>query len=211
LPQTGAVTSSGFKDSRITGKLEAFLKLAGAYSVECHRDVALARELGFTGEALPVIPNAGGLSKADLSLPLLEPDKRKTIALKGCHGWAGRATVSLEAVREVAEELGQYQFVVYSANRLVIKLANQVAKKTGLDSLDHAKRSLSHQQVLEMFAKSKIYVGLSESDGIGTSILEAMAMAAIPVQTSIAHCDEWFKDSGVAVREITIQSIKTTI
>jgi len=192
-------------------KLEALLKLADAYSAECHRDVALAIELGFTGEALPVIPNAGGFSKADLSLPLLPPDKRKTIALKGYHGWVGRAKVSLEAVRELAEELGQYQFVVYSANRSVIKLAKQVAKETGLDITAHAKGSLSHQQVLELFAKSKIYVGLSESDGISTSMLEAMAMGAIPVQTSTACCDEWFQDSGVAVREITVQAVKTAI
>jgi len=192
-------------------KLEALLKLADAYSAECHRDVTLARELGFTGEALPVIPNAGGFSKADLSMPLLPPDKRKTIALKGYHGWVGRAKVSLEAVRELAAELGDYKFVVYSANKSVIKLARQVGHETGLDITAHAKGSLSHQQVLELFAKSKIYVGLSESDGISTSMLEAMAMGAIPVQTSTACCDEWFKDSGVAVREITVRSVKTAI
>jgi hypothetical protein len=192
-------------------KLEALLKLADAYSAECHRDVALAKELGFTGEAMPVIPNAGGFSKADISLPLLPPDERKTIALKGYHGWVGRAKVSLEAVRELAEELRGHKFVVYSANRSVIKLAKQVAKETGLDITAHAKGSLSHQQVLELFAKSKIYVGLSESDGISTSMLEAMAMGAIPVQTSTACCDEWFRDSGVAVREITVQAVKTAI
>jgi len=192
-------------------KLEALLKLADAYSAECHRDVALARELGFTGEALPVIPNAGGFSKAALSMPLLPPDKRKTIALKGYHGWVGRAKVSLEAVKELAEELGDYKFVVYSANKSVIKLAKQVARETGLDITAHAKGSLSHQQVLELFAKSKIYVGLSESDGISTSMSEAMAMGAIPVQTSTACCDEWFKDSGVAVREITLDAVMTAI
>jgi len=192
-------------------KLQALLKLADAYSAECHRDVALARELGFTGEALPVIPNAGGFSKTDLSMPLLPPDKRKTMALKGYQGWMGRAKVPLEAVIEMAEELSDYKLVVYSANRSVIKLASKVAKETGLDITAHAKGSLSHQQVLELFAKSKIYVGLSESDGISTSMLEAMAMGAIPVQTSTACCDEWFKDSGVAVREISVQAEKTAI
>jgi glycosyltransferase involved in cell wall biosynthesis len=70
---------------------------------------------------------------------------------------------------------------------------------------------MSHKQVLEMFAISKIYVGLSESDGISTSMLEAMAMGAIPVQTSTACCDEWFGDSGVAVHEITISAVKDAI
>jgi glycosyltransferase involved in cell wall biosynthesis len=62
-----------------------------------------------------------------------------------------------------------------------------------------------------MFARSKIYVGLSESDGISTSMLEAMAMGAIPVQTSTACCDEWFGDSGVAVHEITVPAVKNAI
>jgi glycosyltransferase involved in cell wall biosynthesis len=70
---------------------------------------------------------------------------------------------------------------------------------------------MSHKAVLEMFAKSKIYVGLSESDGISTSMLEAMAMGAIPVQTSTACCDEWFGDSGVAVREISVPAVKVAI
>ena len=68
-----------------------------------------------------------------------------------------------------------------------------------------------HQRVLELFAKSKIYVGLSESDGISTSILEAMAMAAIPVQISTACCNEWFKDSGVEVTEISVDAVKSAI
>lgn len=64
--------------------------------------------------------------------------------------------MSLEALREMAEELGEYRFVFYAANRSVIKLARQVAKETGLDISPHAKGALSHQQVLELFAKSKI-------------------------------------------------------
>jgi len=70
---------------------------------------------------------------------------------------------------------------------------------------------MSHKQVLEMFAKSIIYVGLSESDGIRISMLEAMAMGATPVQTSTACCDEWFGDSGVAVRYIIVPATKAAI
>jgi glycosyltransferase involved in cell wall biosynthesis len=187
------------------------LQLADAYSAECERDVVLARNLGFTGQAMPVIPNAGGFSEADFEIPRLAPSERKTIALKGYHGWVGRAKVSLEAVREMSEELQGYQIVVYSANRSVLKLARQVSKQTGLEITAFGKGAMSHTQVLEMFAKSKIYVGLSESDGISTSMLEAMAMGAIPVQTSTACCDEWFGDSGVTVQEITVPAVKDAI
>jgi hypothetical protein len=42
-------------------------------------------------------------------------------------------------------------------------------------------------------------------------MLEAVAMGAIPVQTSTACCDEWFGDSGVAVHEITVPVVKNAI
>ena len=75
----------------------------------------------------------------------------------------------------------------------------------------NGKGALSHQKMLEVFAQSKIYVGLSESDGISTSMLEAMAMGAIPVQTSTACCDEWFLETGVAVHEISVPAVKDAI
>ena len=192
-------------------KLQKLMKLADVYSAECERDVVLARNLGFTGQAMPVIPNAGGFSEADFAIPRLALSERKTIALKGYHGWVGRAKVSLEAVREMSEELQGYKIIVYSANRSVLKLAKQVSKQTGLEINAFGKGAMSHKQVLEMFTQSKIYVGLSESDGISTSMLEAMAMGAIPVQTSTACCDEWFGDSGVAVHEITVPAVRDAI
>jgi hypothetical protein len=113
--------------------LRKLLKLADVYSAECERDVALARNLGFTGQDMPVIPNAGGFSEADLAIPRLALGGRKTIALKGYHGRVGRAKVALEAVREMSEELHGFQIVVYSANRSVVKLAKQVSEQSGLE------------------------------------------------------------------------------
>jgi hypothetical protein len=126
-------------------------------------------------------------------------------------GWLGRAKVSLEAVREMSEELHGFQIVVYSTNRSVVKLAKQVSKQRGLKIEVFAKRAKSHKQVLEMLAKASIYVGLSESDGISTSMLETMAMGAISVHTSSACCDEWFGASGDAVGEITVPVVERAI
>ncbi len=192
-------------------KLQQLLSVADFYSCECNRDVALAKSLGFQGHVMPVIPNAGGFSKELLSkqVPLLAD--RKVIAIKGYHGWVGRAKVALEAVEAIASDLKVYRLVVYSANRGTIKLAKHVAKRTGLDITIFGKGKLSHNQVLELFASAKIYVGLSLSDGISTSLLESMAMGAIPVQTATACCDEWFTDSGVKVTEITTEGVQKAI
>ena len=192
-------------------KLAQLLKTADYYSCECNRDVALAHSLGFQGHVMPVIPNAGGFSREvlDQKVPLLQD--RRVIAIKGYHGWVGRAKVALEAVEAIAGDLQAYRLVVYSANRGTIRLANQIARRTGLDITVFGKGKLSHNQVLELFASAKIYVGLSLSDGISTSLLESMAMGAIPVQTSTACCDEWFTDSGVKVTEITVPKVQEAI
>jgi len=192
-------------------RLERLLSIADAHSSECERDVALAKDLGFKGQVMPVIPNAGGFTEADLTMPRLTAVQRKTIALKGYDGWVGRAKVSIEAIRSMALELHGHEIVVYSANRSVLKLAKKVERETGLSIKANGKGKLTHKQVLELFARSRIYIGLSESDGISTSMLEAMAMGAIPVQTSTACCDEWFQDSGVAVHEISVPAVVDAI
>ena len=192
-------------------KLEQLLKTSDYYSCECNRDVALAKSLGFQGHVMPVIPNAGGFWKEVMDQQVSLLRDRKVIAIKGYHGWVGRAKVALEAVEAIAADLKSYRLVVYSANRGTIKLAKQISSRTGLDITVFGKGKLSHNQVLELFASAKIYVGLSLSDGISTSLLESMAMGAIPVQTATACCDEWFTDSGVKVTEITAKKVQAAI
>jgi len=173
--------------------------------------VALAKSLGFQGQVMPVIPNAGGFAKDLLDKPVPALAERKVIAIKGYQGWVGKAKVALEAVEVIAEQLQGYRLVIYSANRGTIKFARQIANRTGLDITIFSKGKLSHDQVLELFASAKIYVGLSLSDGISTSLLESMAMGAIPVQTASACCDEWFSYSGVKVTEITSEGVQKAI
>ena len=43
--------------------------------------------------------------------------------------------------------------------------------------------NLGHEEVLKLLSESEIYIGHSLSDGISTSMLEAMAMGAVPIQT----------------------------
>jgi glycosyltransferase involved in cell wall biosynthesis len=192
-------------------KLQQLLGISDFYSAECERDVRLAKDLGFKGTALPVIPNAGGFAGELLSKPSVPSVDRKVIAIKGYEGWVGRAITALKAVEQILSELAGYELEVYSANQKTIGYAKQVARRTGLSIKIHPKGALSHSQVLDLFSRSKIYVGLSESDGISTSLLEAMAMGAIPVQTSTACCDEWFGDSGVPVRSIDVDTVAQAI
>jgi glycosyltransferase involved in cell wall biosynthesis len=192
-------------------KLQQLLSVADYYSCECNRDVALAKRLGFQGHVMPVIPNAGGFSKELLSkhVPLLS--ERKVIAIKGYHGWVGRALTALDAVQRLAPELGEYRIVFYSCNKITAKKIERLSKNSSLKVTAHRIGALSHENMMELFSESKLYVGISLSDGISTSLLESMAMGAIPVQTATACCDEWFTDSGVKVTEITTEGVQKAI
>ena len=192
-------------------KLERLMAVSDYHSAECARDLGLAAQLGFNGVFMPIIPNAGGLPADVLCRELTPSASRKYIAIKGYDGWVGRAKVAVEAIAGMASELSDYELVIYSANQATRRKARAVESMTGLRFSLNRKGALTHLEVLDLFAKSKIYVGLSESDGISTSLLEAMAMGAIPVQTATACCDEWFGDTGVAVKQINVRSVQDAI
>lgn len=192
---------------RHRAQLRALLARADLYSCECLRDVKLARDLGFTGGVLPVIPNSGGFTNEQLSSAINAPSSRTVLAVKGYWGWAGRANIALHALESIADEVRKFDIVVYSANLRTKVLASQVRIRSGLRVRTLSKGALSHKQMLELFSKSKVYVGISLSDGISTSLLEAMAMGAIPVQTSTACCNEWFTDTGVAIENLDVNEV----
>jgi hypothetical protein len=86
-------------------KIQRILDRANLYSAECQRDYLLARNFGFDGVELPLGPNTGGVELAGGGLDFQAPSKRKTIAIKGYHGWVGRALVALDAVESLHREL----------------------------------------------------------------------------------------------------------
>ena len=196
---------------RHQARLRQLLKLADTYSCECHRDAQLARNLGFTGEIMPIFPNAGGFPLQKLKRPVPHLPERNTIAIKGYQGWVGRAAVALRGIEIIAESLQDYDIEIYSCNRVTRKLAAKIQRASGLRITCWQKGALSHDQMSDLFERAVIYVGISESDGISTSLLEAMAAGAIPVQTSTACCDEWFTDTGVRVNTISPDAVAEAI
>jgi hypothetical protein len=176
-------------------KIKKLLARADRYSAECNRDVELAKKYGFTGEVMPVVPNAGGFTEAQLNRPLTPTAERKVIAIKGYEGWVGRASVAVEALYSLTKELADFKIVFYSCNAKTIRLVKKLKRKTGLNIEWHGKGELAHKEMLELFASARINVGISLSDGISTSLLEAMAMGAFPIQTSTACVDDWFDSS----------------
>ena len=48
--------------------------------------------------------------------------------------------------------------------------------------------------MLRLFAAARCYLGVSVSDAISTSMLEALAMGAFPIQTNTSCCEEWIEN-----------------
>jgi glycosyltransferase involved in cell wall biosynthesis len=194
-------------------RIKRLLARADRYSAECNRDVELAKKYGFTGEVMPVFPNAGGFTEEQLSRPLIPTADRKVIAIKGYEGWVGRASVAVQALYSLTNELADYKIIFYSCNAKTIRLVKKLKRKTGLNVEWHGKGELAHNEMLDLFASARIYIGISLSDGISTSLLEAMAMGAYPIQTSTACVDDWFDPlkNGVRLESIIASEVSVSI
>lgn len=175
-------------------RVRAVLSSCDYYSCECERDVGLARGLGLTGKVLPVVPNGGGfdLGRAAQFRQPGPTSSRRLILLKGYQGWAGRALVGLRAIHLCAEKLHGYRVAVFSAGEDVEIAAELVSQSTGIpiEVVPHC----SHEDMLRLFGSARVYLGLSISDAISTSMLEAIVMGAFPIQSCTACADEWLED-----------------
>lgn len=177
--------------------LTQLLKQATHYSCECQRDIELAESLGFNGTVLPVHPNAGPISPSEIERGHTSklPSERKKILIKGYTGFVGRADLALKACAEIANLLAGYEIIVYSSDIKSRRIAGKLSRKHGLSIKTYAKHQLSHSEMLELFRQARIYIGISESDGISTSLLDAMASGAFPIQTDTSCANEWITDA----------------
>ena len=190
-------------------RIKSVLERADRYSAECERDVQLALGYGFKGEVLPVIPNAGGIPEKYAQMEVLPPSGRKLIMIKGYDGWVGRATLAVKALPLIKDQLEGFEIVFYSCNGKTIRAIQKMSSESGIEVTAYPKKKLSHSQMMEMFSRALIYVGVSLSDGISTSMLEALAMGAHPVQTSTACTNEWFTGGhqGTVIGKVELATV----
>lgn len=173
-------------------RIRSILAQCDYYSCECRRDVELARSMGLRGKVLPVLPNTGGFDLA-AAAPLRasgQTSQRRVIALKGYQHWAGRGLVGVRALERCADLLGGYEVVVYSATDDVRLAAELFAAKTGVKTTVMA-GGAPHREILALHGRARVSLGLSISDAISTSFLEALVMGSFPVQSDTSCACEW--------------------
>jgi len=172
-------------------RVRAVLAACDYYLCECQRDVDLAIALGLRGNVLPTLPAHGGL---DITVVRRvrgseHPSSRRVILVKGYQSFSGRALVALRAVALAAEALKGYQVRVFSASADVEIAAEILAVDAGVDI--RVLPRCGHEEFMSHIAQARIVVGLGISDGLPSSLVEAMALGAFPIQSSTSCVGEW--------------------
>ncbi len=181
-------------------RISALLAKSDFYSAECSRDIELARLHGFRGTTLPVFPNSGGIDTKELDATgLINLRDRGLILVKGYHGWAGRALVALHALAQIRDALSGFRVIFFSTSA-VVKILVSISPIRRLATC-LPKGSMSHEEMLSLMGQARIYLGLSKTDGISTSAIEALSRGAFPIQSSTSCLNEWIRD-GVTGRLI---------
>ena len=169
------------------------LSEADYYSCECKRDVDLAILHGFSGVQLIPGPNFGVALPPSLTQPPL--DLRQTIALKGYSSFVGRAHHLLFAWALINPKLDGARLEIYSASLLVRLLSKLIElRNRSLAVITYPHGTLSSNDMWELLARSRVYVGFSASDGLPASLHEALLSGAIPMQTNSACTDDLKKE-----------------
>jgi glycosyltransferase involved in cell wall biosynthesis len=123
------------------------------------------------------------------------------------------ADIALESLAQVGSEILNFEIVVYSTDPKTRRIIRRLKKTTNLNIRAIAKHGMSHEQMLQLFSSARIYIGISRSDGISTSLLEAMSTGCFPIQTSTSCASEWITDglSGFLVDHEDIKQIASAI
>ncbi len=176
-------------------KIRAVMAACDYYHCECRRDVGLAREFGFEGEAMPVFPVTGGF-EVERMRALRQtgpPSSRRRVVLKGYQNWAGRSLVGLRAIELCADLMRGYRVTMYLAQPDVVLAAELLSRKTGIP-VECESGQWTYEDILRMHGSARASIGLSISDAISTSLLEAMIMGSFPIQSHTGCGDEWVRN-----------------
>lgn len=180
-------------------RLAKVLQAADYYWCECHRDVELAKSWGFPAERiLPIVPVCGGfdLAQADTLRAAGPTAQRRMITVKGYQDWAGRALVAFQALRLCADLLRDYRISVYTGGRdpEPVRIAGELLSQDLDVPVSFVPPRTPHETMLRLHGQSRISIGLSISDSIAISLLEAMLMGSFPIQSNTGAAYEWIED-----------------
>jgi glycosyltransferase involved in cell wall biosynthesis len=147
---------------------------------DCARDFELAKQLGFKGTPVGVIPGGGGFKLNEFE-PFKKPlNERKIILVKGYEHTFGRGLNVVKALQLLVTKLQDVEIVVFGAHENVINYIQE----NNLPFKYYSRQELLNIDILKLMGASFIYIGNSISDGMPNTLLEAIIMGAFPIQSN---------------------------
>lgn len=177
----------------LSKKIKQVLHRVDYLHTDCQRDYFLAKQFGFTGKHVGIIPGGTGYKLQELEPFKLPIEERKIILVKGYEHHLGRGLNVIKALQAIQHEIQNYTVVVFGAHP---KVMDYIASHQ-LDFIVYDRHGLSHQRLMELMGKSLVYVGNSISDGMPNTLLEAIVMGAFPIQSNPGGVTEEIVVNGI--------------
>lgn len=206
-----SLSTEGLVNRDHSEEIKQVLSWTDILTAERYSESVDAERLGFTGKFVAPVYITVGIRTHELDGSIEPPSSRSQIIIKGYQHDAGRALNALEAIRKISAKLIDYEVVIYSAAESVRIQAELISFETGIRI--RVLPRVSQGEILKEFSRSRIYIGLSISDGLSTSMVEAMSMGCFPIQSEHSSASLFLQDgiSGFIVNPWAIAEIAEKI
>jgi glycosyltransferase involved in cell wall biosynthesis len=185
-------------------RIESLLPKISVLSAECERDHLLAANFGFRGKLSPLMPAFGPLKLEQK----MSQASRRLIVVKGYQNKWGRAAIALEALKRVKGKLSSFEIVVYSCDNATLRLISRLNRREGMAIKAFPKHTLSNIEVIDLMSRALCFIGLSSSDGLPASTMEAIGSGAIPIQSNTSCAGNWI-DPGLSGFLVNYSDVET--
>jgi glycosyltransferase involved in cell wall biosynthesis len=188
-------------------KIQQVMSWVNLLTSERKEDEQIALTNGFSGRFLaPIYITIG---RKNLDCDFKKTSDRSSVIVKGYQDTHGRALNALASIELLAEEIdiSKFTFKVFSASKPVKQRSKIMRKELGIDIeiLPRMPKSI----LMRHFAESRVYLGLAMSDGLSTSMVEAMSYGAFPIQSENSAAPEFLINefTGGVVDPLNIREI----
>jgi glycosyltransferase involved in cell wall biosynthesis len=171
--------------------LKQLLSNTDILTAERKLEVKIARKLNYSKAFLAPVYNTVGAKVESKSL-LSKPSDRKMILIKGYQDNHGRALNALAALTLITEHLIGYRIGVFSASTAVALQVDYLQNNSSLD-IEIIERT-SNEEIRNYLSQSRVYIGLAISDGLSTSMVEAMEQGTFPIQSENSAASSFIKN-----------------
>jgi glycosyltransferase involved in cell wall biosynthesis len=160
---------------------------------ERNHDLEVARINGFTGKF--IAPTYITIGHQTSQIQFRSASERSTVLIKGYQDNHGRALNALASVELLASEmdLSGFQFRIFSAADSVKLKSELLRLELGLNITVLPR--MAKEELAKYFGEARVYIGLAISDGLSTSMAEAMAYGAFPIQSKNSAAPEFLQNN----------------